>query len=112
MRTPGAVNAMLCPVCSIGLALGDRGGVEIDYCPLCPGVWLDRGELDKIIERTAGSRTMPTSDRRKVRGHADGGPAGLAAALLCGDDDHYERRRRDDRYNRKRHKSILSDFFD
>jgi len=53
MRTPEAVSAMLCPVCNVGLAMSDRQGIEIDYCPQCRGVWLDRGELDKIIERSA-----------------------------------------------------------
>jgi len=43
---------MKCPVCStINLNMSDRQGVEIDYCPQCRGVWLDRGELDKLIER-------------------------------------------------------------
>lgn len=44
---------MPCPVCKVPLAMSDRQGVEIDYCPQCRGVWLDRGELDKIIERSA-----------------------------------------------------------
>jgi hypothetical protein len=43
---------MNCPVCSVELKMTDRQGVEIDYCPQCRGVWLDRGELDKIIERS------------------------------------------------------------
>lgn len=43
---------MQCPVCSVGLVMSDRQGIEIDYCPQCRGVWLDRGELDKIIERS------------------------------------------------------------
>jgi uncharacterized protein len=43
---------MKCPVCNnVDLLLADRHGVEIDYCPNCRGVWLDRGEIDKIIER-------------------------------------------------------------
>ena len=42
---------MQCPVCTIQLVMTERHGVEIDYCPQCRGVWLDRGELDKIIER-------------------------------------------------------------
>ncbi|MBU0773852.1 MAG: zf-TFIIB domain-containing protein, partial [Alphaproteobacteria bacterium] len=46
MRDQAAVSAMLCPVCHVGLAMTDRQGVEIDYCPQCRGVWLDRGELD------------------------------------------------------------------
>jgi Zn-finger nucleic acid-binding protein len=52
MRDMAAVSAMLCPVCHVGLSMTDRQGVEIDYCPQCRGVWLDRGELDKIIERS------------------------------------------------------------
>ena len=42
---------MKCPVDSNDLVMSDRNGVEIDYCPQCRGVWLDRGELDKIIDR-------------------------------------------------------------
>jgi len=45
---------MKCPVDSNDLVMSDRNGVEIDYCPQCRGVWLDRGELDKIIDRAAG----------------------------------------------------------
>jgi Zn-finger nucleic acid-binding protein len=43
---------LLCPTCRVELKLAERQGVEIDYCPPCRGVWLDRGELDKIIDRT------------------------------------------------------------
>lgn len=43
---------MLCPVCAVELTMADRQGIEIDYCPKCRGVWLDRGELDKILERS------------------------------------------------------------
>ena len=46
---------MKCPVDSIDLMMSERSGVEIDYCPQCRGVWLDRGELDKIIDRAAES---------------------------------------------------------
>ena len=42
---------MKCPVCNVELQIAVRAGIEIDYCPNCRGVWLDRGELDKIIER-------------------------------------------------------------
>ncbi len=45
---------MYCPVCrEVTLVMADRQGIEVDYCPTCRGVWLDRGELDKIIERVA-----------------------------------------------------------
>ncbi|SEL54014.1 hypothetical protein SAMN05428989_1875 [Pseudoxanthomonas sp. GM95] len=43
---------MDCPVCkTTALVMSERQGIEIDYCPQCRGVWLDRGELDKLIER-------------------------------------------------------------
>ncbi len=45
---------MHCPICpNTNLVMSERQGIEIDYCPQCRGVWLDRGELDKIIERSA-----------------------------------------------------------
>ncbi len=45
---------MQCPVCkTVNLTMADRSGIEIDYCPQCRGVWLDRGELDKIIDRAS-----------------------------------------------------------
>jgi len=50
---------MKCPTDGATLVLTDRSGVEIDYCPECRGVWLDRGELDKIIERSAGPAPAP-----------------------------------------------------
>ncbi len=50
---------MDCPNCKVNLVMTDRSGIEIDYCPNCRGVWLDRGELDKIIERSVPSATPP-----------------------------------------------------
>lgn len=52
---------MQCPIDGETLVIAERSGVEIDYCPKCRGVWLDRGELDKIIERAAPSAPAPTS---------------------------------------------------
>ncbi|MFN3454412.1 MAG: zf-TFIIB domain-containing protein [Pseudobdellovibrio sp.] len=50
---------MKCPVCkNISLTMSDRQGIEIDFCPDCRGVWLDRGELDKIIERSQNSNNL------------------------------------------------------
>lgn len=46
-------HGLLCPACRVDLVMSERQGIEIDYCPKCRGVWLDRGELDKIIERSA-----------------------------------------------------------
>jgi len=52
---------MKCPVCTgIDLKMSERLGVEIDYCPECRGVWLDRGELDKIIERSEAQTATNT----------------------------------------------------
>jgi len=45
-------QGLLCPTCRVNLTMSERQGIEIDYCPQCRGVWLDRGELDKIIERS------------------------------------------------------------
>lgn len=50
---------MKCPIDGTDLVMTERSGVEIDYCPECRGIWLDRGELDKIIER---SSPQPTRD--------------------------------------------------
>jgi uncharacterized protein len=50
-----------CPRCGAGLTMSERQGIEIDYCPQCRGVWLDRGELDKIIERTGDVQGPPPS---------------------------------------------------
>ena len=52
---------MKCPTCNVNLVMSDRQGVEIDYCPECRGVWLDRGELDKIIERSDSYQAKETN---------------------------------------------------
>ena len=56
---------MKCPRCQVELSITDRQGVEIDFCPQCRGVWLDRGELDKITERA--SRYMADDDDDRWR---------------------------------------------
>lgn len=53
---------MKCPVCNFALTMSERQKIEIDYCPQCRGVWLDRGELDKIIEK---STSTPQRDSRE-----------------------------------------------
>ncbi len=53
---------MNCPVCSTGLQVVERQSVEIDFCPRCRGVWLDRGELDKIIERSSQYQNRDDDD--------------------------------------------------
>jgi Zn-finger nucleic acid-binding protein len=73
---------MKCPIDSSTLVMSNREGIEIDYCPECRGVWLDRGELDKIVERSAptlASQPAPAygyddrggHDRDKRSGHGD-----------------------------------------
>ncbi|ABV93953.1 conserved hypothetical protein [Dinoroseobacter shibae DFL 12 = DSM 16493] len=62
---------MKCPIDGTELVMTDRSGVEIDYCPSCRGVWLDRGELDKIIERS-----VPAAAPQPTRGFDDDYPGG------------------------------------
>jgi len=50
---------MSCPIDGTTLVMSERSGIEIDYCPTCRGVWLDRGELDKIIQRAAPEAGAP-----------------------------------------------------
>lgn len=50
---------MDCPHCRVPLVIAERQGIEVDYCPHCRGVWLDRGELDKIIDRSLGQFAQP-----------------------------------------------------
>ena len=56
---PNHAGPMACPVDGTTLVMSERSGIEIDYCPTCRGVWLDRGELDKIIERAAPEAAPP-----------------------------------------------------
>lgn len=61
---------MKCPCCDELLVMTERQGVEIDYCPKCRGIWLDRGELDKIIEKSATgtdkkSSALPEKEQKK-----------------------------------------------
>ena len=59
---------MRCPVDGAELTMAERQGVEIDYCPKCRGVWLDRGELDKIIDRSTPSLALPEPGRGLLAG--------------------------------------------
>lgn len=89
-----ASPAMPCPVCQVSLTISERQGVEIDFCPQCRGVWLDRGEIDKIIERSA-----PTEIPRSERTYR---PDRTIYS------DSYDNRN----YKKKRRKSFLEDLFD
>lgn len=59
---------MQCPIDQTTLTIADRQGIEIDYCPTCRGVWLDRGELDKLIERS-NSFSQQAAPRHEERNH-------------------------------------------
>lgn len=65
---------MKCPNCNELLVMADRQGIEIDYCPKCRGVWLDKGELDKIIERSVSSNSSvqeKQNDEKRKRQYED-----------------------------------------
>jgi Zn-finger nucleic acid-binding protein len=88
---------MKCPHCDIqALVMSDRQGVEIDYCPQCRGVWLDRGELDKLIERSASQTQAPQPAARPQQQ-----PQGWSQP-------HPQHQS----YHHKKHKSWLSEIFD
>ena len=62
---------MQCPIDGTDLVMTERSGVEIDYCPKCRGVWLDRGELDKIIERSGSAYAPDPGTYRDERDHGE-----------------------------------------
>ena len=66
-------QAMACPIDGTTLVMSERQGIEIDYCPTCRGVWLDRGELDKIIERSGPA--APAQPQRPAPDYARHGGA-------------------------------------
>lgn len=98
---------MQCPVDNETLVMADRNGVEIDYCPKCRGVWLDRGELDKIIDRAAASPAAQAAPQpRAPQGYAPQPPQGYAPQPHYRDDDHHHG------YKRKKRESFLGELFD
>ncbi len=103
---------MKCPTCAdTVLVMTERQGVEIDYCPNCRGVWLDRGELDKLLERAA-QQAVPAAPAAAApatatRATYPGDYRGEHRAGYRHDDDHRERG-----YKDYRRKSWLSDIFD
>ena len=97
---------MLCPTCdNVSLAMTDRQGIEIDYCPKCRGIWLDRGELDRLIERAEQASAPATPS-------APSAPAqyGKDHSRHSGDRDHQHRDQQPG--YRKRPKSLLGELFD
>lgn len=65
---------MNCPTCNVSLVMAERNNIEIDYCPQCRGIWLDRGELDKIIERSAEASPVLNKSITHNRAHEWGTP--------------------------------------
>ena len=105
---------MRCPVDNETLVMADRNGVEIDYCPKCRGVWLDRGELDKIIEKAGAAPARPAPQAEPVTLRRPE-PAHEPRREEYRRDDDYRRRDDDDDYRygkKKRRESFLSDLFD
>ena len=86
---------MKCPSCDTELKMSERTGIEIDYCPQCRGVWLDKGELDKIIERS-GSESTSRQNRNDDND----------------DDDDFNQHDNKDRNGQRKKKSFLGDLFD
>jgi hypothetical protein len=96
---------MLCPVCRKELRMTERQGIEVDYCPECRGIWLDRGELDKLIERSGQLPERYTNDHDSPR---------RSPAYRGRDEDSPRDYRPSDHYGQKSRKreSWLSDLFD
>jgi Zn-finger nucleic acid-binding protein len=126
---------MPCPQDQTVLQMTERQGVEIDYCPTCRGVWLDRGELDKIIDRAAADVAPGPSPARTYQpppapspnpgGYPGGGYPQYPRSPDSPDDLSYDRRGYEDnrgydarhsgdpRYGKKRRRdSFLGDLFD
>jgi uncharacterized protein len=108
---------MKCPVCDVPLSISSREGVEIDFCPQCRGVWLDRGELDKVIERASAVMATAVPARDFERGYDDDRRGHDDRRRYDDRRDYDERRRYDDddprRYGKKRKKrGFLEDLFE
>ncbi len=123
---------MKCPVCiTVDLQIAERSGVEIDYCPKCRGVWLDRGELDKLIDRAEAAaladRSAPYVEPPPKAKRGMGDPDLLDLDFEVAeqrrpepprrhddDDDDYrpERFRREEDRSRGRKKGFLGELFD
>ena len=101
---------MKCPVCSdVELVMTERQGVEIDYCPRCRGVWLDRGELDKIIDRSASSYT---DYKREAQEAPRQQPRSRDENYHYSRDDDHSRSRDEEHYRKKKRRGFLGDLFD
>ena len=97
-------QSFLCPACRIDLVMSERQNVEIDYCPQCRGIWLCRGELDKIIERSLAQSSVQPSVQRPWSEPRNEPPTGGQGR--------YEGQQGPYGQQGQRRKSWLSDIFD
>jgi Zn-finger nucleic acid-binding protein len=91
---------MNCPACNVQLLMTERQGTQIDYCPQCRGIWLEKGKIDRIIERSGAempSKTIPRSyDAQPVRR----------------DDEHHDKHYDDHYGGQQKKRGFLQDLFD
>lgn len=115
-KRPYIVSEMKCPVDGTTLALSSRDGVEIDYCPDCRGVWLDRGELDKILDRASSAFTTnpePPADRHSPKPDSSYDDRDRARYEdRDRDRTRYEDRDRYDSRKKRKRKNFLEEIFD
>ncbi len=105
---------MNCPICNVNLLMSEKQGIEIDYCPKCRGIWLDRGELEKIIERSTtadltndGNRNVNYKNDEREYKRDDYKKEEYKKPFYDDDDDKYK-----GGYQQKKKKSFLDDIFD
>lgn len=104
---------MNCPVCNqTALVMSERQGIEIDYCPQCRGVWLDRGELDKIIERSATTGQAPDASRPANYTTPQPPYQGDPRAYKHDSDHDFDRGGYQGDYRKRRKRGFLGELFD
>jgi len=92
---------MNCPSCKIPLVMSERQGIEIDYCPQCRGIWLDRGELDKLIEKSIAAENQQDFNAGSPQHQQQQQPPSS-----------YDQQRDQAYYNRHKRKNWLNELFD
>lgn len=111
---------MKCPVCAVELKIYERQGIEVDYCPQCRGVWLDRGELDKIIEASVAetppvAQNAPQSMPQQAPSPIQQAPQRPYHHDDDDDDYRYGDNRYDsryDKYGKRKKRGMLGEIFD
>ena len=107
---------MQCPVCTTTqLVMSERQGIEIDYCPQCRGVWLDRGELDKIIDRSSATVVPPAPPAPEGFGRQAPTPQRDERTYASHDrykDDRYKDDHHKGDYHHRKKKGFLGELFD